>query len=358
MSAYDAYINEAAAKYGLDPNLIRQVIRAESGGNANAGSPAGARGLMQLMPGTARGLGVTNILDPRQNIMGGSKYLRQQLDAFGGSIPKALAAYNAGPGAVTKYGGIPPFTETQNYVKKIMGWLGGGDTAVLNAPAGAQGQAMQAPAAMLSGPSPSDAIAALRASRPTMRQLGVGKGKVGPLDQQAAASRLAALTQLKQAMNSTGVPPSGTASSDVTGGAGTIPLAAGGMVSGLDWLKAAKLIGTPNAGTHTLGNWQSDNALDIAFKSDTPLYATEGGVVGSRFGSLNSSNPRMAGLRMSIDGDNRSWYYAHLSRFAPGIKPGVRVRQGQLIGYSGTANGVDHLHLGVSQGDPRKLLGL
>jgi murein DD-endopeptidase MepM/ murein hydrolase activator NlpD len=103
--------------------LILAVIKQESGGNQGARSPVGATGLMQLMPGTAAGLGV-NPNDPKDNVRGGVKYLLQQLKAFGNDIPKALAAYNAGPGNVQKYGGIPPFSETQNYVKNISATLG------------------------------------------------------------------------------------------------------------------------------------------------------------------------------------------------------------------------------------------
>lgn len=119
MSSYDPIIEKAANTYGLDANLIRAQMHQESGGKRNAMSNKGASGLMQLMPATARELGVTDIFDPEQNIMAGAKYLKQNLDKY--RRPElALAAYNAGPGAVDKYGGIPPYKETKNYVRRIM----------------------------------------------------------------------------------------------------------------------------------------------------------------------------------------------------------------------------------------------
>jgi soluble lytic murein transglycosylase-like protein len=117
---FSGLINSAAQKYGIDPALLKGLIRQESNFNPNAKSPAGAAGLCQLMPGTAASLGCTNPLDPAQAIDAGAKYLSQQLKAFGGDPRKALAAYNAGPGAVQRYGGVPPYAETQNYVRSVM----------------------------------------------------------------------------------------------------------------------------------------------------------------------------------------------------------------------------------------------
>jgi soluble lytic murein transglycosylase-like protein len=117
---YDQLIESAASKYGIDPAVLKGLIKQESGFNPGAGSSAGAQGLTQLMPGTAASLGVTDLQDPAQSIDGGAHYLRMQLDRFAGDYSRALAAYNAGPGAVQRYGGIPPYAETRNYVQNVL----------------------------------------------------------------------------------------------------------------------------------------------------------------------------------------------------------------------------------------------
>jgi soluble lytic murein transglycosylase-like protein len=116
---FGAEITGAAKRHGLDPALLAGLVKQESGFNPGAVSPAGARGLTQLMPATAAGLGVTDPTDPAQALEGGAKYLREQLDRFGGDVARALAAYNAGPGAVQRFGGVPPYAETQNYVRAV-----------------------------------------------------------------------------------------------------------------------------------------------------------------------------------------------------------------------------------------------
>jgi soluble lytic murein transglycosylase-like protein len=120
----ESLIHKYSRYYGVDPSLIRAVMRHESGFNTQAVSPKGAQGLMQLMPGTAALMGVKNPFDPEQNIAGGVGYLRHCLDRFGNNVPLAVAAYNAGPEAVARYCSIPPYSETQAFVQNVMGSYG------------------------------------------------------------------------------------------------------------------------------------------------------------------------------------------------------------------------------------------
>lgn len=119
----DSIFEEAAQKYNVSVDLLKAVGKAESGFDTKAVSRSGAQGVMQLMPGTAKELGVKDSFDPEQNIMGGAKYISQMLKKYDGDVKLSLAAYNAGSGNVAKYNGIPPFKETQNYVVKVMGYM-------------------------------------------------------------------------------------------------------------------------------------------------------------------------------------------------------------------------------------------
>ncbi len=120
---FDSIINKASNEFGVDEKILKSVILAESAANSKAVSSAGAKGLMQLMDSTASELGVENSFDPQQNIMGGAKYLSKMLRQYDGDLELSLAAYNAGPGAVNKHNGVPPFEETKNYITRIKGYL-------------------------------------------------------------------------------------------------------------------------------------------------------------------------------------------------------------------------------------------
>ncbi|MFN0150905.1 MAG: transglycosylase SLT domain-containing protein [bacterium] len=133
LAAFAEPVMEAAERFGVDPRVIEAVIAKESSGNPRAVSPKGAQGLMQIIPETARELGLSNPFNPRENILAGTRYLARMLDRFGGDLPLALAAYNAGPGAVSRHGGIPPYRETIRYVSEVLSLVGDLKSASRNA---------------------------------------------------------------------------------------------------------------------------------------------------------------------------------------------------------------------------------
>lgn len=118
------------------------------------------------------------------------------------------------------------------------------------------------------------------------------------------------------------------------------------------------IAGTPYSGTHSLGNWESDNAIDISVPTGTPVIATQDGVISKVYRRTADPSSRFAGYQVHLNGSDNAWFYTHLSRMAKGMNPGTKVKKGQVIGYSGAANGAQHLHLGVEFGNPLKILGL
>ena len=206
------WIRTYAGAYGVDPRLVQALMQAESAYNPRAVSRKGAIGLMQLMPGTARELGVSDPFDPEENIRGGVSYLRRMVDLFGGRLEHVLAAYNAGPGAVQRYGGIPPYAETRQYVQRVLGlYRGGGLLVGLSAgggPARPHGLAQSA------APTPLQRALASRAgSRPAVTSTTASVAAAAPPRERVA-----------KAVTRTGgpgvPPPAGRVVPAVAGGAG------------------------------------------------------------------------------------------------------------------------------------------
>ncbi len=163
---YDAHIREAASLYKIPEALVRAVIKVESNFHHDARSPVGAMGLMQLMPGTAKRMQVTDITNPRQNIFGGVRYLRVLANLFNGSLVLTIASYNAGENAVMKHGGIPPYAETQQYVTRVLHWYRRLQAAELEAAQAMRADVAGKPADQPTTPPKEDAKGQESADRP------------------------------------------------------------------------------------------------------------------------------------------------------------------------------------------------
>lgn len=315
-----AAIAAAAARYGVDPAAMTAVGRVESGLNPNAiGDGGHSVGLFQFNDlGAGKGMSRAQRMDPMFNANAAARMFAQS----GGRGLRGRAAVEAF---------VRNFERPANpnaEIAKALGYLAGGGAA----------QQTQVP------PMPARPQGGLAAAA------GYDMARLTPVIQRAhmdamngRLDRNGLLAAIQAARVPAGLP--------AQAGYGATAMAGAGSPGQLLGAKGP-IIGTPGVGTHTLGNWQSDNAIDIRVPVGTPVYAPQAGVIDpKRYGSLGSSNPRMAGLRLNLIGQDPA-YFAHLSRLV--ARPGQRVRAGDLIGYTGSANGVSHLHFSVQNGDPRR----
>lgn len=325
-SGVAAAIAAAAARYGVDPAAMTAVGRVESGLNPNAVGDGGhSIGLFQFNDlGAGRGMSRAQRMNPAFNADTAARMFAQS----GGRGLRGAAAVRA---FVTNFERpANPAAE----IAKALGYLGSGGGAQQIAP-------MPQPQQPMYG-SPTGGGFDTTKLLPALA-MAHSQSVEGNLDRHAL---LRSIENARLPMRAGGAPQLPAQGSGV--GLPTAGLGAPGQLVGVH----GPIIGTPYSGTHTLGNWQSDNAIDIRVPVGTPVYAPESGVIDpSRYGSLGSSNPRMAGLRLTLVGQNPA-YFAHLSRLV--AKPGQRVKAGDLIGYSGSANGTSHLHFAVQSGHPRQ----
>lgn len=300
------------AKYGVSgPALLAKVAKGESGFDMHAVSSAGARGGTQFMPGTRadfiRRYGVDAWKDPDAAVHATKLYLQHD--------PRGVAGYNPGMPTYASY-----------ILGQKVGDIGGG-TSGSRAPASPRTPAK-------SGGGTGDTSAARGAA---IAQFVTEKNS-DPVD--------FALT-LKQLQAAAGQQSAAPSSGGARRGAPSRTIRTGGIPVG----RRGKVIGTPHAGTHTLGNWQSDNAVDIGVPAGTPMVALQDGVV-VKVRQHPQDGGRFAGDQITVRGANgNEYFYAH---GVAGVKPGQRIRKGQVLGRTGSANGVEHLHFGQMRGDPRQ----
>ena len=362
--AYVQGILKAARRSGVPADLSLAIALEESGGNPRAvGDQGSSFGAYQLHRGGALGsMSPAAAFDPYANAMAVLPAWAKIGGGRGLDPKSALHQYYHGVGR-----GASDEIPTTNALARL------GEARQLVRQYGGPGAAGAGAASLAGGGAGPDLVSQALGSGGapfslSPKLMGTLTKYLARSQKQALAGHVGSLKDvMKIADEVLSTLPSGTPATTALGGAGWGGSPGGGRpggapikVGGYDFPTAqqGKIIGTPFSGTHTLGNWQSDRAWDIAVPVGTPIYAVEGGVIGSRFGALNSSSPRMAGLRLNLQSPDNAFYYAHMSRFAPGIAPGVRVQPGQLLGFSGSANGVAHLHFAAERGNPLGLPGV
>ena len=336
-------IARAAKQAGVDPIRALAIALEESGGNPRAvGDQGTSFGAYQLHQGGALGsMSPQSAFDPYTNAMAVLPSWAKLGGGRGLSDQQALLQYYSGVGRGSS--NAIPTQHALALIPQARQLLGQTTPAVSGAPAAsAQTQQPFSLSPQLTG--------ALNNYLATSRKQAASGTYAGGVPSKLLNQITAARHSYLQQEQSTVPAVQATGSSRFSG---ALP----SPIKGLDYPLGAKgpLIGTPYSGTHTLGNWESDNAVDIKVPVGTPVVAPEDGVIGSQIGALDSSSPRMAGLRVHLDGPADAFYFAHLSRLA--VQPGQHVRAGDVIGYSGSANGVAHLHFASQRRDPRQYVG-
>lgn len=379
---YLGILRDASVQYHIPARVLAAQEFVESGYSPDVisgrrKSSAGAYGISQFIASTGRQYGVragTSRAAVRTQVFAHAKYLRDL--GYARDARRAIASYAGGPGN-PQYGyaakvlGLAP--SYRGVVRGVRG--GGGSSVVGGSPATSSRSVQQAGGTALAeltakglqrqqGP-PSFTVppAPVHTAHVVLPEgqaaLSPQSGLVGPqaASQPTLQELLAAAASDARVQDAKSTVVPGTPGTRVSGGGAS----GGGMPGGVRHYPAAKrgaIIGTPYVGTHAPGqNWESSNAIDISLKHGTPIVAVVDGVIspgGLGFGPGGSG--RFAGDRLHLRGQGNTYFYTHLSRYANGIKPGARVRRGQVIGYSGEANGVPHLHFAQLHGDPRKTI--
>jgi murein DD-endopeptidase MepM/ murein hydrolase activator NlpD len=326
MPDYRLATERAARKHGVDPAVLKALIQQESGFREGVKSGAGAQDIAQFMPATAKAYGVT-LGDGRvsDDLDGAARYIADNLKKTGGNYHQALSIYNSGKPDAYK---DPSFAggQTYNYVRSIMANAkrDGGTPSKASTPSSSRSTTRTTTPGVDNSVARSAAIAQFlgdkRADPVTFAM------QVRGLRDTPATTVQAPTKPYSEAI---GTP----------GGSGRTPTGQRG-----------KIIGTPNQGKHTLGNWQSDNAVDIAVPVGTPMVALQDGVI-VKVRRHPQGAGRFAGDQITVKGANgNEYFYAHGKAR---VKPGQRIRKGQSLGTTGSANGVAHLHFGQERGDPR-----